>query len=190
MNIFGLPMSGKDTVGVKFAEAIGGKFLSSGLVIRAMEVQTQRHYTDKGEMTPTDVFYDWVLPYFEREDLKQFPLVLSSIGRWGGEEDVVMDRARKSGHPIKLAVILNVSEMEVMERWKKVKTLGDRGGRSDDEKPEVFQTRLKEFREKTMPVLLHYRAMGILLDVNGHAERETVFDNLVDKVFEFAVNHA
>jgi len=29
INIFGLPMSGKDTMGIRLAEALGGKFLSS-----------------------------------------------------------------------------------------------------------------------------------------------------------------
>ena len=36
INIFGLPMSGKDTQGIKLAETLGAKFLSSGLIIRAM----------------------------------------------------------------------------------------------------------------------------------------------------------
>ena len=35
INIFGLPMSGKDTQGVKLAETLGAKFLSSGMIIRA-----------------------------------------------------------------------------------------------------------------------------------------------------------
>ena len=35
INIFGFPMSGKDTQGVKLAEVLGGKLLSSGIIIRA-----------------------------------------------------------------------------------------------------------------------------------------------------------
>ena len=41
INIFGLPMSGKDTQGIKLAEALGAKFLSSGLIIRA--IRFDRH---------------------------------------------------------------------------------------------------------------------------------------------------
>ena len=40
INIFGLPMSGKDTVGVRLAEDLGARFLSSGMIIRAMEEDT------------------------------------------------------------------------------------------------------------------------------------------------------
>ena len=39
INIFGLPMSGKDTVGKRLAELIGGEFLSSGDIIRDYEAK-------------------------------------------------------------------------------------------------------------------------------------------------------
>lgn len=189
VDIFGLPMSGKDTVGVRLAEAIGGKFLSSGLIIRAMEAALNRDLTGKGELIATDIFYDWVLPYFDREDLKPFPLVLSSIGRWHGEEDTVMDRAKTAGHEIKAAVILNISEADVMNRWETAQTAQDRGARLDDEKPEVFQKRIEEFREKTRPVLLRYRELGLLVEVKADGTREAVFEELVEKLYQFSLNH-
>jgi adenylate kinase family enzyme len=189
VNVFGLPMSGKDTVGVRLAEMLGGKFLSSGLIIRANEELTRQHYSDKGDLTPSDVFYKWVLPYFEKPELKDFPLVLSSIGRWSGEEDTVMATAEKAGHPIKVAVILNISEADVISRWQAVATLKDRGTRYDDEKPEVFQHRIDEFRTKTAPVLLKYRMLGLLVEVRADTEKDLVFNELVDKLYEFAINH-
>ena len=109
INIFGLPMSGKDTVGVRLAEALGGKMLSSGMIIRAMESATSQHLTDAGELVPSDVFSQWVLPYFSRPELKDSPLILSSIGRWSGEENSVILEAEKSGHPIKAVLLLNIS---------------------------------------------------------------------------------
>lgn len=190
INIFGLPMSGKDTVGVKLAEVIGGRFLSSGLIIRAYEEKTRQNLTENGSLIPSNVFYDWVLPYFDKPELKDFPLILSSIGRWSGEEDTVMEKAASSGHPIKVVVVLNVSEADVMERWKAAASLNDRGARRDDEKPEVFQKRIEEFHEKTAPVLRHYQSMGLLIDVNADAEREQVFANLIDKLFDYALAHS
>ena len=87
INIFGLPMSGKDTQGIKLAEILNAKFLSSGMIIRAMEKETNNQYSNNGALIPTNIFYEWVLPYFERRDLFDYPLILSSIGRWQGEED-------------------------------------------------------------------------------------------------------
>ena len=69
INIFGLPMSGKDTVGVRLAEALNGKFLSSGLIVRALEKSTNQDITGNGKLMPQNLFYDWVLPYFEKKEL-------------------------------------------------------------------------------------------------------------------------
>lgn len=186
INIFGLPMSGKDTQGVKLAETLGAKFLSSGMIIRAMENETKQHYSEHGALIPTNVFYEWVLPYFERRDLFNHSLILSSIGRWSGEENQVISVAAGAGHPIKAAIILNISEADVEKRFEAAKTLSDRGDRKDDKDLETFRTRLKEFREKTVPVLHHYKTLGLLVEVNGDQSREAVFDELIDKLYKKA----
>jgi len=183
INIFGLPMSGKDTQGVKLAEALGAKFLSSGIIIRAMEEETSHHYTADGSLLPTNLFYEWVLPYFERRDLFEYPLILSSIGRWYGEEDQVMSVAAGAGHEIKAVIILNVSENDVIKRYHEAKVLDDRGDRRDDKDLTIFHNRLAEFRIKTMPVIQHYKSLGLLIEVNGDQPREAVFNEIVDKLY-------
>ncbi len=186
INIFGMPMSGKDTVGVRLAETIGGKFLSSGIIVRAVEASTKQNVTTEGKLMPSNLFYDWVLPYFEKPELWDYPLILSSIGRWAGEEDQVMSVAKASGHPIRAAVMLELSEADVMGRWEAAKMLGDRGLRADDAKPEIFQTRIREYREKTIPVLKHYQELGLLLPVKASASRDQVFQNVVKALADFA----
>ena len=66
INIFGMPYSGKDTLGIRLAEALGGKFLSSGLILRAAEEQDKslRNEMAAGELADTDKFRGLVLPYF------------------------------------------------------------------------------------------------------------------------------
>ena len=183
INIFGLPMSGKDTQGVRLAEALGAKFLSSGLIIRAMETETRKNLSGGGELIPTDTFYEWVLPYFSRSDLKGYPLILSSIGRWYGEENQVMASASESDHDIKAVVILNISEADVANRFAEAKILNDRGDRKDDANEEIFEKRLLEFRQKTLPVLQHYKDLGLLVEVNGDQSRDAVFAELVEKLY-------
>lgn len=186
INIFGLPMSGKDTQGLKLAEALGAKFLSSGLIIRAKEKELNQGYSEHGALIPTNIFYEWVLPYFERRDLFDCPLILSSIGRWFGEETIVMTAAASAGHDIKAVILLDVAEADVEKRFEAAKTLNDRGDRKDDSDIETFHTRLKEFREKTVPVLNHYDELGLLIKVNGNQTREEVFNELVEKLYELA----
>lgn len=186
INIFGLPMSGKDTVGVRLAEALGAKFLGTGMIVRAMEESIQKNITGDGKLIPQNLFYDWVLPYFEKKELWEYPLVLSSMGRWSGEEDQVMSVARSSGHPIKAVVMLQLSEQDAIERWEAAKLLNDRGLRADDANPEVFQTRINEFREKTIPVLRHYQELGLLVPVKADAPRDQVFANVIEALASFA----
>lgn len=188
INIFGLPMSGKDTVGIRLAELIDARFLSSGMIIRAAENETNKKMTANGELIPTNIFYDLVLPYFEREDLKGFPLILSSIGRWYGEEKEVLKVAEGAGHPIKAAVILDVSEDDIARRWETAKVLGDRGMREDDKDPDVFRKRITEFRTKTLPVLKTYKDLGLLVNVRADMTRDEVFNALVEKLYLLAKN--
>ncbi len=188
INIFGLPMSGKDTQGIRLAETLGAKFLSSGMIIRAMESEKRKSYSKNGELVPTDVFYEWVLPYFERRDLFKSSLILSSIGRWSGEENQVMSVAAGAGHEIKAAVILNISEADVFGRFEEAKILNDRGERADDKDAATFQTRLKEFRDKTLPVLQHYKELGLLIEVNGDQSREAVFNELIERLYQKAIS--
>ena len=183
INIFGLPMSGKDTQGVKLAEALGAKFLSSGMIIRAMEKEQNKSYSTHGALIPTNVFYEWVLPYFERNDLFSSPLILSSIGRWRGEEDQVMSVASGSGHEIKAVIILNISEADVENRFNASKVLNDRGERADDKDLETFHTRLKEFHDKTLPVLQHYKSLNLLVEINGDQTRDAVFNEIIEKLY-------
>ena len=188
VNIFGYPMSGKDTQGVKLAEVVGGKLLSSGIIIRAKEIELHKNLTSNGDLIPTNIFYEWVLPYFEREDLKKYPLILSSIGRWFGEEDTVMETAEKTGHEIKAAILLNISEADVISRLQKLQILNDRGLRQDDKDMAVFENRLEEFKTKTMPVLEHYKKLGLLINVNGDQSREEVFEEIINKLYDYSQN--
>ena len=186
INIFGLPMSGKDTQGIKLAEALDAEFLSSGMIIRTMEKETNQNLSGNGNLIPTNIFYDWVLPYFERRDLFGKPLVLSSIGRWSGEENQVMSVAKGADHEIKAAIVLIISESDAKERFSKAKIIGDRGDRADDKDLEVLETRLQEFREKTTPVLHHYETLDLLIKINGSQSREAVFNEILEKLYEKA----
>lgn len=97
-----------------------------------------------------------------------------------------MSVARESGHPIRAVVMLQLSEQDAIERWEAAKLLNDRGLRADDADPAVFQTRINEYREKTVPVLKHYQELGLLLPVKADAPRDQVFANVIEALDSFA----
>ena len=185
LNVFGLPMSGKDTVGERLAKDLGAKFLSSGIIIRAFEAEQNRNMTGSGQLIPTNTFYDIILPYFSREEMKNDSLILSSVGRWAGEEDKIMEAAKNGGHEIKAVVLLDLTEAVVKNRFEAAKELNDRGERADDANLEIFETRIREFNEKTVPVLNHYDELKLLIRVPADGNRDEVYSSVVDKLVEF-----
>ena len=191
INFFGLPYSGKDTVGLRFAELLGAKFLSSGLILRAAseEDKTLAKELAAGNLAPTDTFRKVIMPYFQKEELQGFPLVLSSVGRWSGEEGDIMASANAGGHPIKAVVLLNISEDEAKKRWDAARVLGDRGTRSDDREKAILDNRIKEFIEKTMPVIETYRELDMLVPVHATGDRSAVFETVIDELLKFSETH-
>lgn len=187
INVFGLPYSGKDTVGLRLADLLGAKFLSSGLILRAAESNDKDLAKDlaAGNLAPTETFKKIIMPYFGREELKDFPLVLSSVGRWEGEEIDIMKAARDGGHEIKAVVLLNISEDEAKQRWDAAKISGDRGERSDDREKRILDNRINEFITKTMPVIETYRNEGLLIPVHAIGTRDEVFNSVIDELLKF-----
>lgn len=185
LNVFGLPMSGKDTVGERLAKDLGAKFLSSGIIIRAFEVEQNQNMTGSGQLIPTNTFYDIILPYFSREEMKNDSLILSSVGRWAGEEDKIMEAAKNGGHEIKAVILLDLTEAYVKNRFEVAKELNDRGGRADDASIEIFETRIREFNEKTVPVLNHYYELKLLIRVPADGSRDEVYLSVINKLVEF-----
>lgn len=185
LNVFGLPMSGKDTVGERLAKDLDAKFLSSGIIIRAFEAEQNQNMTGSGQLIPTNTFYDIILPYFSREEMKNDSLILSSVGRWAGEEDKIMEAAKNGGHEIKAVVLLDLTEADVKNRFEAAKELNDRGGRADDANIEIFETRIREFNEKTVPVLNHYDELKLLIKVPADGSRDEVYLSVIDKLVEF-----
>ena len=185
LNVFGLPMSGKDTVGERLAKDLDAKFLSSGIIIRAFEAEQNQNMTGSGQLIPTNTFYDIILPYFSREEMKNDSLILSSVGRWAGEEDKIMEAAKNGGHEIKAVVLLDLTETDVKNRFEAAKELNDRGERADDASLGIFETRIREFNEKTVPVLNHYDELKLLIRVPADGSRDEVYSSVVDKLVEF-----
>lgn len=191
INIFGLPFSGKETLGKRLAELLGAVFISGGAIVRAnmmaLSKSAQRE-TNNGELVPSKEFEELVLPYLSNKAYHSHPLILDSIGRWAGEEAEVVKAAEKGGHPIKIALILNVSTEEAERRWQEAINAGETT-RIDDRNERTFNERVDEFNHKTMPVIDTYHRYKVLIPINGHQPVEDVVAEAVNKLHEFVVNH-
>jgi adenylate kinase len=192
VNVFGIQFSGKDTVGHKLAKVLGAAFLSSGDIVRAarensanQQIRAAAEVSDSGVLTPTDEFKELIVPYLYAPELDGKALILSTVGRWIGEEQPVMAALKRGGHDTKAVILLKISEDEVWQRWRIARDSRN-GGRDDDVSEAKVQTRLDEFHNKTLPVIEIYRQMGILIEINGQQSRDQVFAAVIDKLYEFS----
>ena len=186
INIFGRPFAGKDTQGRRLVELFDGALLGGGEILRNSDIPEHINaYLHRGELIPSEDYVSIVLPYLSKSEFAGKPLILSSVGRWIGEEQGVIAAAAKSGHPLKAVIHLELSEDEVRRRWNGLEHHDDRGGRYDDTS-KILEKRLQEFAEKTLPVLDVYKKLGLLITVDGNQSRNDVASDVLTNLKSLA----
>lgn len=186
INIFGRPFAGKDTQGKLLVDLVGGVMLGGGDILRHSKIP--KHVADimyRGQLVPSDDYVDIVLPYLSKPEFSGSPLILSSVGRWIGEDQGVIRALEAAGHPLRAVVYLDIPEDYVRSRWQAISEHADREGRQDDS-PGVLEGRLEEYRNKTIPVIEAYEKLGLLVRIDGTGTPEQVHQQVVNRLYELA----
>ncbi len=182
INIFGRPFAGKDTQAAKLAQLFDATVLGGGDILRNSTIPPHVDAALKrGELIPSEDYVDIVLPYLSKVEFAGKPLLLSSVGRWIGEEEGVIEALDSADHSLKAVIYLDVSETAVLERWGQLEHNDDRGGRHDDT-ADILKKRLQEYKEKTLPVLDSYKEKNLLLVVDGSQSPDAVFNDVVKQL--------
>lgn len=186
INLFGMPLTGKDTQGRRLAEIFNAELISGGHILRASKIPPNiRSAMEAGELIAVDDYIKLVLPVLSDAKYKNKPLILSAVGRRRGEEMGTIEAAEKAGHPIKAVVFLKMKNSAIKQRWEAARRNGDRGPRNDDNL-EALRIRLAEYKEKTLPVIDFYRGRGLLVRVNGDLPPDNVTECVLDELYKFA----
>ncbi len=184
INIFGMPYAGKDTQGHLLAGLFEAELMGGGKILRNSVIPEHvKEIMEAGSLIPTADYLDIVLPYLSQPAFKGKPLMLSSVGRWDGEQEGVLEATTASGHQLKAVILLTINEAIAKERHSIADAQGDREARADDDKT-VFDNRLNEFRTKTMPVVDFYRSKGLLIEVDGSDKPPQVTQAIIHKLAE------
>ena len=188
INIFGRPFSGKDSQGRILSEILDGIIISSGEMFRKNIIEDSvKSIIDAGNLAPSQDFINLILPYFNQDNLKEKALILSSVGRWNGEENYVIESLEKSNHPLKAVVHLIISDDEARVRQQALLSNDDRLNRADDT-ASVLENRFNEFATKTLPVINHYRDLNLLIEIDGNQSREKVTENIIIALTKYISN--
>lgn len=186
INIFGLPFAGKDTQGAMLGQLLGAPVLGGGEILRNSVIPPDlKASLDAGILFPTEEYLQIVTPFLSKPEFAGHPLILSSVGRWVGEEEGVLQATEASGHHTKAVIYLKLSQEIVHQRWRQSQSLGDRGQRADDAE-HVLDTRIEEFNRKTLPVIEIYRQKGLLVEVDSNTSKQEVFNDIVAHLYHLA----
>ena len=186
IDIFGRPFAGKDFQGQRLATLFGGNLVGGGEILRRSDMPNHiEQYMRSGKLIPSNDYVDIVLPYLNQPRLFEKPIILSSVGRWHGEEEGVIKAVKESGHPLKAVAYLEISKNESHNRWLAREINNDRSSRHDDTE-EILNIRFTEFQEKTLPVIDYYRNLGLLIKIEGKGARDAITSDIIDALFELA----
>lgn len=186
INIFGLPFAGKDTQARRLGKLLDAPVISGGEVLRSHHDEKKvKELSSTGKLYPSDYYFSIVLPFLSKPEFATKPLVLSSVGRWFGEEEVIMKAAAEAGHPLKAVILLKLGVDEVYLRFEDSRKKKDRGFRHDDA-AHLIEVRVQEFMHKTVPVIETYRHKGLLLEVDGGQSPNEVTEAMLTALRERA----
>ncbi len=198
--IMGLPGAGKGTQAAKIVEKFNVAHISTGDMFRAaMANQTEmgklaKSYIDKGELVPDEVTNGIVKERLAQNDIKEKGFLLDGYPRTI-EQAYALD-TNLDDLDIELQGVINIEidpsklverlsgriiHKETGETFHKVfnPPVGDYKEEDfyqrEDDKPESVKRRLEVNIAQGQPIIDHYRAKGLVHDVEGDQDIELVF---------------
>ena len=172
--IMGPPGAGKGTQAVALAARIGAAHISTGDIFRAnVKEQTElgrtaQRFMDAGEYVPDEVTNEMVRERISRDDADSF--ILDGYPRTVAQVDTLDAMLEELGRPLDAVLALVVDSEELIARLLK---RAETSGRADDTE-EVIRHRQEVYTAETSPLLKIYGERGLLREVDGMGDVETV----------------
>lgn len=175
----GPPGSGKGTQAKLLAERLGVPAISTGDMLRDAVRQGSplgrkaRAIMEAGKLVPNDLVIAAIEDRLAAPDARR-GFLLDGFPRTIEQARALARILRGNGASLDAVINLLVPEEVLLERMLGRASLE---GRADD-RPETVAERLDVYREKTEPLVEHYRAAGLLADVDGAGEISQVAERI------------
>jgi adenylate kinase len=175
----GPPGCGKGTQAKLLARRLGVPAISTGDMLREAVRQgtplglRAKAIMEAGELVPDDVVIGLIRERIAAPDAHG-GFLLDGFPRTIEQARELEQLLAGNGAALDVVINLLVPEKTLIERM-----LGraSEEGRSDD-RPETVAERLRVYREKTAPLVDHYRAGGLLADVEGSGDISQVAERI------------
>lgn len=181
--LLGPPGAGKGTQAARLVARYGIPQISTGEMLRAAVAEggevgeSARAYMDRGELVPDEIVVRGVAERLGRPDARG-GFILDGFPRSPSQARALDALLEKAGIGLTHCLLLVVDEGELAARLRKRAT---REGRSDDSE-DVIRKRMVTYGEKTAPVVEHYRARGILTEIDAVGSEEQVAERVEEAI--------
>jgi adenylate kinase len=204
--LLGPPGAGKGTQAERLSKDFGLRYVATGNMLReAVREETElgrkaKGYMDRGDLVPDDLIIEMIKQVLEQPDADR-GFILDGFPRTEAQAEALDEELNGLGRQLCSTLLIDVPEEEVVRRLsgRRVCVKGqhnfhvdfdppkhpDRcdvdGSRlivRDDDRPEVVQRRLAQYREKTAPLIDYYEKRGILRRVDGSRTPDEVNDQI------------
>ncbi|HEL1613499.1 TPA: adenylate kinase [Streptococcus suis] len=198
--IMGLPGAGKGTQAAKIVEKFNVAHISTGDMFRAaMANQTEmgvlaKAYIDKGDLVPDEVTNGIVKERLVQDDIKEKGFLLDGYPRTIEQAHALDANLADLGIELQGVINIDIDPSKLVERlsgriihketgetFHKVfnPPVGDYKEEDfyqrEDDKPESVKRRLEVNIAQGQPIIEHYRAKGLVHDIEGDQDIELVF---------------
>ena len=205
--LLGPPGSGKGTQGERLQEDFRLPYYATGDILRAAvkegtEIGKQaKEFMDRGDLVPDDVIIGVIAERVQQAEASD-GFILDGFPRTVPQAEALEQKMKELHREMTAAILIDVAEDEVVRRLSGRRTCEKNpthiyhlefdppkedgvceidGGKlivRDDDKPEVVKNRLKQYREKTAPLIDYYEERGILNRVDGSRSPDEVEENI------------
>jgi adenylate kinase len=166
--LLGPPGAGKGTQGARLVEDLRVPQISTGDMLRAAVAagtpvgRRAQEHMDAGRLVPDDVVIGVAEERLAQPDAAA-GFILDGFPRTPGQAAALDALLARLGVRLERCIALRVDENELVARLLRRAEIE---GRSDDNEAAI-RTRMQEYRRKTQPLIDHYRAAGVLAEVDG-----------------------
>ena len=205
--LLGPPGSGKGTQGERLQEDFRLPYYATGDILRAAvkdgtEVGKQaKEFMERGDLVPDEVIIGVIAERLQEGEAAD-GFILDGFPRTVPQAEALGQKMKELGRELTAAILIDVSEDEVVRRLGGRRTCEENpshiyhvefdppkeegvcdidGGKlivRDDDKPDVIKNRLKQYQEKTEPLIEYYEDRGILNHVNGAQSPDEVEESI------------
>lgn len=179
--ILGPPGAGKGTQASRICERLSIPAISTGDIFRA-NIKNQTELGQRveailasGGYVPDEVTNEIVEDRLSWPDA-QDGFLLDGYPRTAGQVEALDAMLAKGGHALDAVLELTVDEDAVVQRLLKRAEIE---GRADDSE-EVVRERQALYRRETAPLAKHYAGVGLLVQVNGMGDVDSVTQRILD----------